>query len=154
MEKGVPSSIYYSVENNTVGEAALVAINEMGEETIPGMFLSEPVKRGHVRRFRRGFNTTNTSKISACAKFKQLVEQHKIEIYSKSLISEMKTYVANGITFKGKNEESDDLVSAMLLAVRMITVLGDWDPVVYNKIVEDARLEDFELPMPIHIQTF
>jgi len=66
----------------------------------------------------------------------------------------MKTYVANGITFKGKNEESDDLVSAMLLAVRMITVLGDWDPVVYNKIVEDARLEDFELPMPIHIQTF
>jgi hypothetical protein len=34
--EGVASSIYYSVENNTLGEAALVAINELGEETFPG----------------------------------------------------------------------------------------------------------------------
>jgi hypothetical protein len=123
----------------------------MGEESIPGMFLSEPVKRGHVRRFRRGFNTTNTAKISACAKLKQLIEQKKMEIFSKSLISELKTYVAQGITFKGKNEESDDLVSAMLLAVRMISMLGDWDPVVYSKMIEDRELEEYDLPMPIYI---
>ena len=150
-EQGMPASIYYSVENNTVGEAALVAINEMGEESIPGMFLSEPVKRGHVRRFRRGFNTTNTAKISACAKLKQLIEQKKMEIFSSSLISELKTYVAQGITFKGKNEESDDLVSALLLAVRMISMLGDWDPVVYSKMIEDRELEEYDLPMPIYI---
>jgi hypothetical protein len=149
--KGMSPSIYYSVENNTIGEAALIAINEMGEESIPGMFLSEPLKKGHVRRFRRGFNTTNSAKIAACAKFKQLVEQKKMAIVSKSLISELKTYVANGVTFKGKNEESDDLVSAMLLAIRMIVMLGDWDPVVYDKMIEDARLEDYDLPMPIHI---
>jgi hypothetical protein len=137
-----------------VGEAALVSINEMGEESIPGMFLSEPIKKGHVRRFRRGFNTTNQSKISACAKLKQLIEQKKLTVSSKSLISELKTFVAHGITFKGKNEESDDLVSAMLLAIRMIMMLGDWDPVVYNKMVEDARLEDYEMPMPIYINSF
>jgi hypothetical protein len=154
MNQGFPASIYYSVENNTVGEAALVSINEMGEESIPGMFLSEPIKKGHVRRFRRGFNTTNQSKISACAKLKQLVEQNKLTVSSKSLISELKTFVAHGITFKGKNEESDDLVSAMLLAIRMIMMLGDWDPIVYNKMVEDARLEDYEMPMPIYISSF
>ena len=37
-----PRSIYYSVENNTIGEAALISIAEYGEENIQGYFLSEP----------------------------------------------------------------------------------------------------------------
>jgi hypothetical protein len=154
LERGVGSNIYYSVENNAVGEAALVAINEMGEESIPGMFLSEPIKKGHVRRFRRGFNTTHQSKITACAKLKQLVEQKKMTLYSKSLISELKTFVAQGITFKAKTNEHDDLVSALLLAIRMLMMLGDWDPHIYNKLIEDARIEEYDLPMPIHITSY
>jgi hypothetical protein len=154
LEGGRNSTIYFSVENNTVGEAALVAINEMGEESIPGMFLSEPMKKGHVRRFRRGFNTTHNSKISACAKAKQLIEQRKMKINSKSLISELKTFVAAGITFKAKDQQYDDLVSALLLAVRMIVMLGDWDPVIYNKMIEDAKMDDYEMPMPIYVSNF
>jgi hypothetical protein len=154
LAQGVNPKIYYSVENNTVGEAALVAINEMGEESIPGMFLSEPLKKGHVRRFRRGFNTTHVAKISACAKAKQLIEQKKISIYSKSLISELKTFVATGITFKAKSQEHDDLVAGLLLIIRMIMMLGDWDPMVYNKMIEDAKMDDYDLPMPIYISSF
>ncbi len=146
--------IYYSVENNTVGEAALVAINEMGEETIPGMFMSEPIKKGHVRRFRRGFNTTNVSKIAACAKLKQLIEQKRLKIKSKALVSELKTYIAKGISFEAKVNENDDLVSALLLAVRMISMLGDWDPSVYEKMVEDRQLDDADFPMPIFVSHF
>ena len=146
--------IYYSVENNTVGEAALVAINEMGEETIPGMFMSEPIKKGHVRRFRRGFNTTNVSKISACAKLKQLVEQKRLKIKSKALISEHKTYIAKGISFEAKTNEHDDLVSSTLLAVRMISQLGDWDPTVYDRMVEDRAMDDVDLPMPIFVSHY
>lgn len=143
--------IYYSVENNSVGEAAIVAINEMGEDTVPGMFLSEPVKKGHVRRFRRGFNTTNVSKISACAKFKQLIENNKLKVHSSALISEMKTYVAKGASFEAKVNATDDLVSSMLLSVRMLVMLGDWDTTVYDKIMEDRSFEDLELPLPIYI---
>jgi len=143
--------IYYSVENNAVGEAAIVAINEMGEDTVPGMFLSEPIKKGHVRRFRRGFNTTNVSKISACAKFKQLIETDKLTVHSKALISEMKTYVAKGASFEGKTNETDDLVSAMLLSTRMLVMLGDWDTTVYDKIMEDRAMEYMDLPLPIYI---
>ena len=146
--------IYYSVENNTVGEAALVAINEMGEESIPGLFLSEPIKKGHVRRFRRGFNTTNVSKIAACAKLKQLIEQKRIKIHSKPLISELKTYIAKGVSFEAKVNETDDLVSSLLLAVRMVGMLGDWDPAVYERMVEDRGLDDIDLPMPIFINSF
>ena len=154
LEKGANPSIYYSVENNTIGESALIAISEMGEESIPGMFLSEPLKKGNVRRFRRGFNTTHNSKISACAKLKQLVETKKLEIYSKSLISELKTFVAQGITFKAKQKEHDDLVASLLLVIRMVMMLGDWDPTVYSRLVEDTRIEDYDMPMPIHITSF
>jgi hypothetical protein len=153
-ESGVSPNIYYSVENNTLGEAALISINEMGEESIPGMFLSEPIKKGHVRRYRRGFNTTHVAKLAACAKLKQLIEQNRIQIFSKSLISELKTFVATGITYKAKSNEHDDLVSGLLLAVRMIMMLGDWDPVVYSRMIEDSGLEEYDLPMPIYISSY
>jgi hypothetical protein len=151
--KGVQPTLYYSVENNNIGEAALVAISEMGEETIPGLFLSEPVKRGHVRRFRKGFNTTHNSKISACAKLKQLIETKRLTLYSKSLISELKTFVAKGMSFEAKVGQHDDLVSSLLLILRMIMTLQDWDPAVYDKMREDPY-EDLVMPMPIYVSNY
>jgi hypothetical protein len=138
--------VYYSVENNTLGEAALVAINEIGEENIPGLFVSEPIRRGHVRKFRKGFNTTHNSKISACSKLKQLIETNTIKISSKPLITELKAFIAAGITFKAKSGEHDDLVMCMLLAIRMLGVLSDWDPAVYDLL---RHGEEEILPMPI-----
>ena len=152
--EGVASSIYYSVENNTLGEAALVAINELGEETFPGLFLSEPIKKGHVRRFRKGFNTTHAAKISACSKLKQLIESKQIKVNSKMLVSELKTFVAQGITFKAKVGQHDDLVSALLLVMRMVMLLQDWDPNIYNKMRDHTGMEEHDLPMPIYISTY
>ena len=64
-ETGNSNSIYWSVENNSIGEAALIVISDYGEENIPGLFVSEPIRKGHVRKFRKGFNTTHSTKISA-----------------------------------------------------------------------------------------
>ena len=153
-ESGMSSNIYYSVENNTVGEAALVAINEIGEESFPGLFLSEPIKKGHVRRFRKGFNTTHSAKINACAKLKQLIESKQLKLHSKSLISELKTFVASGISFKAKTGQHDDLVSSLLLAIRMILILQDWDPNIYEKLRDHTGLEEHDLPMPIYISSY
>ena len=152
--QGATASIYYSVENNTVGEAALVAINELGEESYPGMFLSEPIKKGHVRRFRKGFNTTHSAKINACAKLKQLIESRQLKVNSKTLISELKTFVAAGITYKAKTGQHDDLVSSLLLAMRMILILQDWDPSIYEKMRDHTGLEEHDLPMPIYISSY
>jgi hypothetical protein len=52
---GKADEIYYSVENNSIGEAALISINNYGEENIKGYFLSEP-GGGGSRRYRKGFN--------------------------------------------------------------------------------------------------
>ena len=117
-------NIYYSVENNTLGEAPLISIAEFGEDNIPGYFLSDNSVTGTSgRRFRKGFNTTNKSKITACNKFKILVESGRMKLYSKPLISELKTFVAHGTSYKAKPGETDDLVMASLLAVRMLLLL-------------------------------
>jgi hypothetical protein len=118
------SKIYYSVENNTLGEAALISIAEYGEENIPGYFLSDNSVQGTAgRRIRKGFTTTNKSKIMACNKAKILIESGRMKIHSSPLITELKTFVAHGTSFAAKPGETDDLVMATLLAVRMLVML-------------------------------
>jgi hypothetical protein len=139
------TQVYYSVENNTLGEAALQAIAEIGEENIPGVFLSEPARMGTSRSYRKGFTTLAKSKLSACAKIKNWIETKKLTIASKNLISELKTFVAAGTSFRAKLGETDDLVMAALLAVRMIQVLQEYDAQM------DAELRSAEEridPMP------
>lgn len=121
------NSVYYSIENNTLGEAALISLDEYGEHNIQGVFLSEPKKHSiGTGRYRKGFNTTNKSKLSACAKLKNLVESKKMKIYSKPLITEFKHFVANGSSYAAKPGEHDDLVMALLLTVRMMQLLKDY----------------------------
>jgi hypothetical protein len=149
------TNLYWSLENNTLGEAALVVIKNVGEENIPGLFVAEPMRKGHVRKFRKGFNTTHKTKIAACSRLKHLIETGKLKINSKPLISELKAFIANCITFKAKTGETDDLVSAMLLAVRMSAVLADWDTRVFDVMGDkfDDANDDWEPPMPIFVSS-
>ena len=142
---GAETDIYYSVENNTLGEAALVEISHVGEENIRGIFLSEPAKVGSARLYRKGFNTTNKSKIAACSKLKNWVETKKLVVASSNLISELKTFVASGITFKAKEGETDDLVMAILLTVRMMQAVQNFDANIDEKLRQND--EDIE-PLP------
>lgn len=151
------NNLYWSIENNTVGEAGLVCIKEVGEERFPGMFLCEPQKKGHVRKFRRGFNTTHKTKINAAARLKYLIESKKMKIYSKHLISELKTYIATGVSFQAKQGAQDDLVASLLLLVRMSQVLADWDPNIFESFSTREHFaadEDFEYPMPIFLAKY
>jgi hypothetical protein len=123
-----PNNIYYSVENNSIGEAALVSLNEYGEANIPGVFISEPGKK------RKGFNTTNKTKLAACAKFKTLVESKRMHINSRSLISELKAFIAHGGSYAAKVGDTDDLVMSSLLIVRILQQLGDYHYDLENQI--------------------
>jgi len=148
------NQLYWSVENNTVGESALVVIENLGEETFPGLFLSEPMRKGHVKKFRKGFNTTFGSKISTCAKIKYLVEEDKCTLFSRPLISELKSYIAAGTSFKAKEGQHDDLVAAFLLIIRMGLLLAEWDPAVFDQIKvhsDWAVDENYVPPLPIYI---
>ena len=133
-------NVYYTIENNSLGEAALVAISEHGEENIDGIFLSEPGKP------RKGFSTTNKSKLAACSKFKNLLENNRIEIKSKNVVSELKTYVSSGASYAAKAGSTDDLVSSVLLIIRMAQVLKSYHPDLDTHIT-DRETEIIE-PMP------
>ena len=142
-----PSNLYYTVENNTIGEAALNSIYDIGEENIQGIFLSEPMSASiGNRRYRKGFNTSHRSKISACAKLKLWVETDRMKVRSKSLISEFKNFVASGNTYKAKIGETDDLVMSTLLIIRMALLLKQYDSDINENLRDD--LEEIIEPMP------
>ena len=147
------NGIYWSVENNGIGEACLLVISDFGEENIPGLFVSEPMRKGHVRKFRKGFNTTHGTKITACSRLKTMIENDKMTLRSNPLISELKGFVATGTSYQAKSGIADDLVSATLLALRMMAVLKDWDPKIYNTFTQAEDMEDYEAPMPIFISS-
>lgn len=123
-----PNNIYYSIECNGIGEAAIMSLNEYGESNIPGIFISEAGKG------RKGFNTTNKSKLASCAKFKTLVESKKMTVNSRSLISELKAFVAHGGSYAAKIGDTDDLIMASLLVTRMLQQLGDYHFDLENQI--------------------
>jgi len=134
-----PNNIYYSIENNSIGEAALISLSEYGESNIPGIFLSEAGKK------RKGFNTTQKVKLTACAKFKTLLESKKMKLHSKSLISELKSFIAHGGSYAAKIGDTDDLVMASLLVVRMFQHLSDYHVDLESQIRDH---DEYIAPLP------
>ena len=139
------NAIYYSVENNTLGEAALVEIAHIGEENFRGIFLSETARAGGARTYRKGFTTLNKSKIAACSKLKNWVETGKLKLNSKNLISELKTFVAHGTSYAAKIGETDDLVMSIILAIRIVQSVKEFDADIDMSLRAD---DDFISPMP------
>jgi hypothetical protein len=143
---GSKDNVYYSVENNTLGEANLVAIRSVGEENINGYFLSEP----HVRSskiYRKGFNTTPTSKLATCSRIKTEIEMKKMAIHSKKFISELKCFVSNGNSYKAKPGKTDDLVMAGILGIRMLDIVKNFLP-IESVEDDDDEFYDFDTALP------
>ena len=96
----------------------------------------------------RGFTTTHKSKLAACAKLKHWVETEKIEIASKNLLRELKTFISRGNSFSAKEGETDDLVMALVLVVRMAQEITKYDDDAFDYLNETTD-EDYEEPMPM-----
>ena len=140
--------IYWTVENNGCGEAALVAIDSLGEETFPGFFVSEPRKSGGGRG-RKGIHTSNRSKMAVCSRFKSLVESRRLVIKSKALITELKSFVRGGNSFKAKPGVKDDLVLSMLHVMRLLQIVANWDDQL-EEVLKHTNDDDWDSdPMPI-----
>jgi hypothetical protein len=80
-----------------------------------------------------------------------MLETKKMKINSKPLVSELKTFVAHGVGFGAKSGEHDDLVSGVLLIIRMAAVLADWDSEIYEKLTE--KITEDQMPMPIFVSS-
>lgn len=142
--------IFWTVENNGLGEAVLQVIEDTGEERFPGMFISEKKKKGQSRKFRKGFTTTNSRKMAACARFKSLVESDRCVINSQQLVYELKNFVSKESSFGAKPGEHDDLVSGCLLVTRMLDVVLGWanDVGDLKEYIGEEEIYEGE-PMPV-----
>lgn len=149
--RGEPE-IYYTVENNSWGEAAIQSINEIGEENFLGQFLHEP-KRPGVPRYRKGLNTNGRTKSTACSKIKSLIESGKLKINSKLLVRQLKFFITKGDSFAAKAGEHDDAVMSTLLCVRMMQIVTNWDDRVGEamKDVFDNPSDEYRDPLPFSV---
>ena len=147
-DQQVEPEIYWTVENNSLGEAALVQIENIGEENFPGYFVSEPRKSGGGRG-RKGLNTNGRSKMAACARFKTLVETRRMTLRSKALMTELKNFVRGGGSYKGKPGVNDDLVLAVLHIIRLLQIVANWDDDIGDILKVDNTDDYDDAPMPI-----
>tara|TARA_R110001592_G_scaffold1805_2_gene10731 strand:+ start:9375 stop:10970 length:1596 start_codon:yes stop_codon:yes gene_type:complete len=153
-------TIYWTVENNAIGEAALVVIRDTGEDAFPGDFLHEP-KRIQGKTGRRGFHTTHKVKVESCINMKRLIENDKLTINSKACLSEFKNFVSKGNSFSARPGDSDDLVMSMMIAVRVIDYVSTFEDEVYDAVNNSLGVDslystggdddDYDDPMPIGI---
>ena len=143
--------LYWTIENNTVGEAVLIVIDDTGEDKFPGTFMHEPRRPGLGKgRRRKGLNTTNKSKITAATKFKSLIETERLAIYSKALITELKGYTRVGLGFKAKYGYTDDLIASSLLCIRLLIMLSSYDENFDDMLKDSIDGDDGSSePMPI-----
>ena len=154
-QQGDPE-IFWTFENNTIGEGILTIVEDSNEDRFPGQLVTERRRKGlQMKRVRKGLHTSPRSKLSACARIKSLLESDRMTIYSNNLLKELKNFVASGVSFKAKSGEHDDLVSSCLLIVRMLDVVLSWgitpgDGNLREYIDDDELLmeENYQEPMP------
>lgn len=143
--------IFWTFENNSYGQAVIELLNEAGWDVVPAQLMSEPNQSGS--KFRKGLNTNGRTKNQAVTKLKSLIEGNRLKIKSKPLISELKNYVTKGGSFAAKSGEHDDLVSALLMIVRMSQLIARWDDNTASQIRNNdlVEVDDLMEPLPIAV---
>lgn len=120
------SDVYFSVENNGVGEG-IISLHQSDEFPPDATFVSDDPKQ-----VRDGMTTTAKAKLKACLSLKEMVERNLITIKSLHLLTELKMYVRSGPTYKAKIGGTDDLISAVLIIVRILAELATYDQRAYD----------------------
>jgi hypothetical protein len=139
--------LYFTVENNSWGEAALLTINDIGEDRFDAIMMHEPKVYGSSKR--KGFNTNVRTKAIACTKLKSLLESDRLKVHSKALVRQLKFFVSKGDGFAAKVGENDDCIMASLLCIRMMQMVTRWDENIDHLLKDDFNDAPHQDPMPI-----
>lgn len=146
--------VYWSFENNSVG--ASIGTMYYNDEKFPTEAILISGKGERI-----GFRTVNKPKLESCRHLKNLVEKtnNNLKIKSRTLIFELKNYIAHGASYAAKHGATDDLISAMLIVMRILKQLSEYEPEVFEKLYKaesdfydehNNQFEEIE-PMPFII---
>ena len=133
----VQATVYFSVENNGVGEGIIALYHADEDSPETGEFVSEEGKN------RLGFTTLNKSKMKASLNFKGLVERNKLKIQSAMLLKEMKNYIRKGQSFEANIGATDDCISACLIVCRLLEEIATYEQAAYDTLYSIDESEYF-----------
>jgi hypothetical protein len=131
-------TIYFSVENNGVGEGIMSLY--MNDENPPEF--AEFVSADNSARL--GFNTSGRNKMKACVDMKHMLESANLHIRSPILLTELKNYVRKRESYEAQIGSTDDCISAVLIAVRILTEIASYEQEAFDKLYTYSE-EDYGL---------
>lgn len=144
------TTIYFSIENNGVGEG-MIALYEADEKPPErAEFVSETGKS------RYGMTTTGKSKMRACLNLKEMIEKNTLKIVSPILLQELKEYTRKSGSYDHRPGSTSDCISAMLIVMRLLLEIGTYEQDAFDKLhsfeddewTDDDYSEDSS-PLPI-----
>jgi len=126
--EAMDSMVYFSVENNGVGEG-VIALYE-ADETPPdnSEFVSEEGAK------RRGMTTTSRTKMRACVNFREMLQKRNLHIRSPILLKELKSYVRQRGSYSAQRGATDDCISACLIITRLIEEIAQFEQAAFDKL--------------------
>lgn len=129
------SEIYFSVENNGVGQGVLAAYE--GDMDPPSAAL---VSDSGSKL--KGVNSNVKTKLRACIQFKEAFERGKLTINSPDLLKELKSFVRHSGSYAAQKGATDDRIMACMVCYYIIQQLatshGDAYDMVYT-VAEDIE---------------
>ena len=133
------SQVYFSVENNGVGEAIIALFEADDFPAENAEFISETGQKRH------GMTTTGKSKIKACMTLKELLERDTLKVLSPAVVAELKCYNRKAGSYEAKSGATDDLIAGLLIALRLLEEISSFDQEAYNTLyVHDYSVGDGE----------
>lgn len=141
------AEIIWSFERNGVGEA-LVAMIQNDDAADGGVYLDGCDLYNESNNGRLGCYTTGKSKLVNCMQLKNMVEKIKggLIINSEELLFELKNFVAAGGSYQARIGCTDDLISGMLVVMKVLNRLSQYDDnarqVVYENVSPDYNPDE------------
>lgn len=130
-------TVYFTIENNGLGNG-LISLFEV-DETPPRANLISEAGKGKL-----GMTTTNKTKLRSCIKLKEMVESRNIRINSLDLVRELKNYVKKDGSYAAQRGSTDDCVSTVLLLVRILEEMVNFDMAAYSLMYQFEHKNDWE----------
>ncbi len=130
------ATIYFSVENNGVGEG-IVALYESDEDPpMSAEFVSE------LGAKRKGMTTTKKTKMRACLNLKEMLEKGTIKINSIILLKELKTFTRKAGSYAAQLGSTDDCISAVLIVIRLLEEISSYEQDAHSKLYQIEKNDE------------
>lgn len=128
--------VYFSIENNGVGSSILALYEFDDRPPTQSYLISDPTGN------RLGIAMSEQVKRRTALKLKSMVETQSYKIRCPKLIDEFKNYTRQGSTFKAEAGATDDIIASLLIMVRMLEEMADFNPYAYEKVYNAKGYDD------------